>query len=152
MIGSLLLAMLITAYPASAPAGAELLLKSRTSWNGGSFAYPKGDAEITAWRVTLDQGERTPVHCHPVPTMGYILSGVLEVATPSGDRVTLGAGSAMVEVMAARHSGRAVEGPVEILVFYAGAAGLPNTIPSDGDDCGMPGDEAAPDASGTVPE
>ena len=34
----------------------------RESWNGGSFSYPSGQPEITAWTLTLDGSKpiRTP--------------------------------------------------------------------------------------------
>ncbi len=74
-----------------------------------------------------------PFHCHPVPTMGYVLKGVAEVQTSSGKTITLKEGDSVVEVMRTVHRGRAIQGPVEILVFYAGAVGVPTTV--------MPGDD-----------
>ena len=75
-----------------------------------------------------------PFHCHPVPTMGYVLQGTVQVDLADGESARFGAGSALVEVMNTPHRGQAVDGPVEIIVFYAGAVGTPNTLkPKEGD-------------------
>ena len=51
---------------------ANEILRTTESWDGGSFAYPAGEAEVTTVVMSLDAGEETPFHCHPVPTLGYI--------------------------------------------------------------------------------
>ena len=116
---SLLLASLVSAEP---------LLKTSTSWDGGAFAYPSGQAEVTSIILRIEEGQDPPFHCHPVPTMGYTLQGVVEVETTSGKKITVRGGEPLVEVMRTVHRGRAVEGPAEILVFYAGAEGVPVTV------------------------
>jgi hypothetical protein len=63
--------------------------------------------------------------------MGYVLSGSVEVLTASGDRQRFDEGSALLEVMKTLHRGRAVDGPVELVVFYAGAEGIPTTVLPD---------------------
>lgn len=113
----------------------EVLLKSTTSWDGGSFQYPQGSAEITVARVTLEEGQETPLHCHPVPTFGYLVKGTLEVRTGAGKSTLIREGEAAIEVMRTLHRGRAVGGPVEILVFYAGAVDLKNTLPHESSAC-----------------
>ena len=65
--------------------------------------------------------------------MGYILRGTLEVETISGKTQRFDAGSSVVEVMKTSHRGRAVNGPVEVIVFYAGAVGIPTTVFPNGD-------------------
>ena len=111
---------------------AEELLSTGTSWDGGAIAYPGGDPLVSSYRVLLDRDQETPMHCHPVPTLGYLVRGTLEIETRVGDVLTLEAGESLVEVMNTVHRGRAVGGPVEIIVFYAGAAGVPNTILAEG--------------------
>jgi quercetin dioxygenase-like cupin family protein len=66
--------------------------------------------------------------------MGYVLRGTLEVETERGDTRRIGEGSAMVEVMNTLHRGRAVGGPADIIVFYAGAEGVPTTVLPGSDD------------------
>ena len=67
--------------------------------------------------------------------MGYVLSGSVDVVTGDGDKRRFNEGNALVEVMNTAHRGSAVDGPVELVVFYAGAEGVPNTV--------MPGSEEA---------
>ena len=116
--------------------GAEVLLETQTSWDGGDLAYPTGKARVTSVMLRIEPGDKPPFHCHPVPTMGYILRGTLEVETERGDTRRIGEGSAIVEVMNTLHRGRAVGGPVEIIVFYAGAEGIPTTVLPGSDDAG----------------
>lgn len=119
------------------PAGlvAEPLLQSTRSWDGGAIAYPDGNAEITAILLRLEEGAQPAFHCHPVPTMGYVLSGRAVIETADGKTHAIGPGEALVEVMDTVHRGRAVGGPAEIVVFYAGAEGVPVTVfPQDDSD------------------
>ena len=126
-------AILISAVPGHAQTTNEELLKSGESWNGGAVAYPKGDPLVSSYRITLEKGQQTPFHCHPVPTMGYLVNGTLEVETAEGRSMTLQQGQSMLEVMKTVHRGHAVGGPVEIIVFYAGAVGVPNTVVPNSD-------------------
>ncbi len=109
-------------------AAPEQILKATTSWDGGDIYYPKGDVEITSVILRLQPGQTSKFHCHPVPTMGYVLKGEVQVETKSGKTVRLKRGDPAVEVMRTLHRGTAFEEPVEILVFYAGAEGVPNTV------------------------
>lgn len=107
-------------------------LQSGTSWDGGAIAYPQGKAQITAKILRLEEGKAAPFHCHPVPTMGYVIRGTAEVETAAGEKIVIGPGQPLVEVMRTVHRGIALDGPVEIMVFYAGAEGVPNTVlPAD---------------------
>ena len=75
----------------------------------------------------------TKFHCHPVPTLGYILKGNLVVETKDGNKITLREGESIVEVMRTIHRGRAINGAVEIIVFYAGSTIMPNTVLPEND-------------------
>lgn len=120
----------LLAAPLAAPAAP--LLQTTTTWEGGAIAYPDGEAEVTAVILRIDEGEEPPFHCHPVPTLGYVLTGVVEVETADGKTRRIAKGESVVEVMNTVHRGIAVEAPVEIIVFYAGAKGVPNTVlPAD---------------------
>lgn len=110
---------------------AQLLLKSDKSWDGGEVFYPKGDAEITSIKIRLEDGKNTKFHCHPVPTFGYILSGQLQVETNKDQAIIMSEGESLLEVMKTMHQGTAINGAVELVVFYAGAKGIPNTIFAD---------------------
>jgi len=70
----------------------------------------------------------TEFHCHPVPTLGYILQGDLVVGTKNGEKTIFKKGESFVEVMRTIHRGQAINGPVEIIVFYARSTTMPNTV------------------------
>ena len=112
---------------------AEQLLQSSTSWDGGSIFYPKGEAQVTSMKLKLEAGHSTEFHCHPVPTFGYILKGNLQVETKDGKKILMKQGSSILEVMKTVHRGTAIDTEVEIVVFYAGAQSVPNTVLLDSD-------------------
>lgn len=106
----------------------ELLLKSDQSWNGALFSYLNGEAEITSVKLKLEAGKETPFHCHPVPTMGYILKGVVKLETPDGKSKIYKAGDSVIELMKQLHRGLALSEQAEIIVFYAGVKDVPVTV------------------------
>lgn len=112
---------------------AEQLLQSSTSWDGGAIFYPKGEAQITSLKLKLEANEMTEFHCHPIPTFGYILKGSLEVETKEGKKILMKQGSSILEVMKTVHRGKAVDEAVELVIFYAGAESVPNTVLYDSD-------------------
>lgn len=93
---------------------AEELLRTTTTWEGAEIVYPKGKAEITSIKLKIDEGQTTPFHCHPVPTLGYILKGQVEVETRSGKSVTLHEGESVVEVLRTLHRGKAIGGLLKL--------------------------------------
>ncbi len=109
-------------------AAAKERLKTQTSWDGGVIYYPQGQVEITSVKLRIEENQMTKFHCHPVPTLGYILQGDLIVETKNGKKITLKEGESVVEVMRTIHRGRAINGPVEIIVFYAGSTTMPTTV------------------------
>ena len=130
-----LVAACLSALSVFALAQPEPLLQTTTTWEGGEIIYPDGDAEVTAVILRIDEGDTPPFHCHPVPTLGYVINGVVEVETRDGKKRRISKGESVVEVMNTVHRGTAVEAPVEIIVFYAGARGVPTTVlPADDPD------------------
>ena len=112
---------------------AEELLRTEQTWEGTDIVYPTGTPEVTSIKLNIAEGELTPFHCHPVPTIGYVLQGDLEVETKEGKKKMLHKGESVVEVLRTVHRGRAVGGPVEIVVFYIGAASMPHTVLPEND-------------------
>jgi len=110
---------------------AEEILKTQTSWDGGRIQYPTGQAQVTSHRLTVSPQTHMPFHCHPVPTLAYILKGQLQVETLAGKTTVLNEGDSVVEVMNTVHRGKAMGGDVELVVFYAGAIDLPDTVLED---------------------
>jgi quercetin dioxygenase-like cupin family protein len=111
----------------------EVLLQTATTWEGEDVVYPVGEPEITSVKLKVAAGETTAFHCHPVPTLGYILKGALEVETKDGKKVILKEGDSAVEVMRTVHRGTAIEGPAEVIVFYVGEKLVPNTVLPEND-------------------
>lgn len=117
-----------------APISSELLLKTDQSWDGAALHYPKGEAEIVSARVKIQQGAETGFHCHPVVTMAYVLKGTVQVETADGKVTSFSEGESLTEVMNTWHNGKALDDDLDIVVFYAGAKGLPVTVkPKPGD-------------------
>ena len=114
----------------------ELLMQSTTSWDGGAITYPEGEAEITAVRLVIQEGELPAFHCHPIPTFGYVAHGSVQVETRNGDITTLEEGQVLTEVMNTVHRGISLDGRAELIVFYAGAKGVATTLPEE-----SPGDQ-----------
>ena len=106
--------MLLAGLLVSPLLNAEPILQAATSWDGGEIAYPAGQAEITSVILRIEEGAEPPFHCHPVPTMGYTLKGVVEIETQDGHKTVVRAGEPLVEVMRTVHRGVALEGPAEI--------------------------------------
>lgn len=126
--------LLCVFVPALAQA-AELRVLSKTSesWDGAKLHYPKGVPEITAIKIILKPGEEMPFHCHPFPTIGYIVSGTLIVEKLDGTNHTFNTGDTISEVVGSWHRGKnpSKTEPVELVGFYTGAKGTGTTIPYD---------------------
>lgn len=113
----------------SASVKAAVVLKAETSWDGKPIAYPEGKPEVTGMVVEIAPGGETGWHLHPVPSFGMVLEGELEVHLRTGEVKRLKAGDALAEVTDTLHNGRNVgQGPVRIVVFYAGVVGQKLTV------------------------
>ncbi len=112
---------------------AQELLRTEKTWEGANIKYPTGAAEVTSIKLNIAEGEVTPFHCHPVPTIGYVLHGDLEVETKGGKKKILHKGESVVEVLRTVHRGRAIGGPVEVVVFYVGTTSMPHTVLPEND-------------------
>jgi quercetin dioxygenase-like cupin family protein len=138
MIRIALLALLALLPAAPAPAEEAIayktlvtpLLATSQTVIGQPFAYPAGQAKVTAVIVTIPPGGETGWHEHAVPLFGYMLDGVLTV--DYGDKGTrvYKPGDSLMEAMDWPHDG-ANKGdvPVRILAVYLGAEGIPNATP-----------------------
>lgn len=110
----------------------EVLVQSTRSWDGGKFAYPAGEGQLTVTRIIMPKGSSLPMHCHPVPLAGMVTRGQLEVLKEDGQTMLIGEGAGLIEVSNQWHFGTAREA-VEIVVVYAGNTELPVTVFKDGD-------------------
>ena len=115
----------------AAPAHADdaikttILLRTATTNIGQPIEYPRrGVPEITTMIVTIPPGGSTSLHRHPVPIVGYILDGELEVRTEGGKVNRYRAGDTVIESIGVAHRGVNVGvGPVRILVTVIGVKG-----------------------------
>lgn len=109
------------------------LSKTTTSWDGKNIIYPSGNEEITTTHITIPPNAKLPFHCHPVPTLAYVISGKIKVETMEGKTKLFKAGEEIIEVVNSWHRGYNPSRikPVKIIVFYAGQKSLKNTIMYD---------------------
>ncbi len=132
------------AVPRDGPSGAtsvisETLLKTESSWDGVNYApYAPDQPELTVIRLTIAPHTTLPWHTHPMPNAAYVVSGELVVQRAAdGKERKLTAGDVLAEMVDTVHRGRTGETPVELIVFYAGASGMPLSTPADCEsDCG----------------
>lgn len=119
----------LLALPVSA-ADNKLILDTQTDILGNALTYPGGKpAEIKGHIITLATGESTVWHHHPTPTIAYILTGSLSVTYRGGEVRTFATGDTFVEAQNTPHFGKNTgDDAVRILVFYAGAEGIANTV------------------------
>jgi quercetin dioxygenase-like cupin family protein len=128
--------LLLAAAPArAAPEQAvqsTILVKSTTAWNGKAYErYGDGHPEMTVARVTIPPHTSLPWHSHPMPSVGYILSGHITVEDrATGRRKLFKAGQAIPEQVGAAHRGLTDDEPVVIIVTYAGTSGQPLSAPA----------------------
>jgi quercetin dioxygenase-like cupin family protein len=99
------------------------VLKTQRTWIGQDIVYPEGQAEMSGVVIEMVPGGETGWHKHPVPSVGYVIEGQLEVHFKNGDVKKLNAGEAAAEAVDVWHNGVNVgEGPVKLVVFYVGTA------------------------------
>ena len=111
----------------------EQVLQTTQSWDGSQYtSYPTGQPQVTVLRITIPPNTTLPWHHHPMINVGYVLSGHLTIEKrDTGERKILHAGEALAETVDTTHRGFTTNGPVELIVFYAGQAGLPLSINED---------------------
>jgi len=105
----------------------ETLLKAGASWDGTPYErYPDAAPELTVLKITIPPRTALPWHRHPMPNAAYVVSGELLVEKrDSGQTIRLVAGDVLPEMVNGVHRGVTGDVPVVLIVFYAGARGLP---------------------------
>ncbi|CAI0809210.1 Cupin domain [Serratia entomophila] len=114
----------------SAEVISETLLMACASWDGAAYPqYPASAPMIGVLRISVPPHTVLAWHHHPVPAVGYLLSGELTIEKKDGNQQkTFVRGEAIAEVVNSVHRGIAGAEPVELLVFYAGGVGIPLSI------------------------
>lgn len=85
------------------PVVVETLISATESWNGDSFKYPRGKAEMKLEKITAQAGFKTPLHLHPQPGIIYVQRGTLYCETSDGQSLTLGAGESFASSQDTAH-------------------------------------------------
>jgi quercetin dioxygenase-like cupin family protein len=127
---SLLLSPFVSAATVAPAVSSEVLLQTDHAWTGAPYAhYPAGQPAVTLLRITIPAHAVLPWHRHPAPNVAYVQSGTLTVETRDTHQTkVLHAGDALAETVDTVHRGVAGDEPVVLLVFYAGAKGVPLSV------------------------
>jgi quercetin dioxygenase-like cupin family protein len=103
----------------------RIVLSTNTTTIGQRIRYPAGRAHVTAQEITLEPGQETGWHTHPVPVIGYILDGELTVDYGAKGQRVYHKGDGFVEALNQPHNGRNTgREPVKILAIVDGAQGV----------------------------
>lgn len=104
----------------------EVLVQSTSAWDATPYTrYPDGPPQLSVLRIAIAPHTALEWHSHPMPNAGYVLSGELTLEERGGLRKHFVAGQAISETVNHIHRGVTGEAPVVLIVFYAGAPGLP---------------------------
>ena len=108
----------------------ERLLQTTQSWDSSPYtSYPSGQPQVTVLKITIPPNTALHWHRHPIISVAYVLSGHLTLEKrATGERRILEPGEAVAETVQTTHRGLTTDEPVELIVFYAGRAGMPLTI------------------------
>lgn len=107
-----------------------VLLQTEKSWDGAQYKpYSAGQPQLTVLKIVIPAHTALPWHTHPMPNAAYVVSGTLNVESQDGhSKKTLHAGDVLPEMVDRVHRGWTGKSPVELIVFYAGVAGMPTAI------------------------
>jgi len=134
--GVSLTAILAQSGPQNVASGRrEILLQSTQSWNGKPYThYPSGQPQLTTIKLTIAPHTALPWHTHPYPNVVYVLSGSLTLRDKaSGKTLVVHQGQAVGESVDDVHRGESGDEPTVLLITYAGAPGVPTSIPAKGE-------------------
>jgi quercetin dioxygenase-like cupin family protein len=104
----------------------EKLTDTTSSWDGKPYnAYPSGQPEVSILKITIPPHTTMKWHTHPMPNAAYVIAGELTIEKLDGTKKHVTAGQAVTETVNSIHRGITGDSPVVLVVFYAGATGLP---------------------------
>jgi quercetin dioxygenase-like cupin family protein len=108
----------------------QTLNQGTSAWDGTPYTkYPGGQPELSVLKITIPPHTVMKWHTHAVPNAGYVLSGSITVETTGGAKRHFVAGQAIAETVDLGHRGMTGDEAAVLIVFYAGAAGVPLSIP-----------------------
>lgn len=108
----------------------ETLVQGTSAWDATPYRrYPGGQPLISVLKITIAPHTALQWHSHPMPNAAYVLSGELTLEERDGIRKHFVAGQALTETVDRIHRGVTGESSAVLIVFYAGASGLPLSQP-----------------------
>lgn len=104
------------------------ILRTRLTSSNQPLKLPQGDAELVAVTVEIPAGGATSVHQHPWSRFAYVEKGRIRVINhDTGQAKDFRAGEVLSEAVGQWHEGRAIDGPVRLIVFDIVPPGVTNT-------------------------
>jgi quercetin dioxygenase-like cupin family protein len=129
MIAAILISSaLLGAQAAKAPNPLQVktLLQTDKAWDGKAYeSYPAGRPQLSVLQITIPPRTTMEWHRHPVPNAAYVVSGELNVETQEGRKAHFTKGQVIAETVGVWHRGVTGDQAADLLVFYAGAPGVP---------------------------
>ena len=112
------------------PAATQVLFQSTANSTGQPIAYPHGGTpEVQGLLIEMAPGDDTGWHSHPVPLLGYLLSGELTVVQTTGHKRIVRAGEISLESVGVVHKGmNEASMPCRMIVFVVGTKDIPFTV------------------------
>ena len=103
----------------------EILLKTTSTWDNAEYKKLKiKTPEVTVLKITINVGEKLPMHKHDLVNIAYVKKGTLTVITDDNKEITLHEGEVLPELVGKYHYGKNTGNvPVELIVFYLGEKG-----------------------------
>ena len=140
MLGSILLWAVVTAASAAPQVAKPTtavseppkmattpILRTRLTSSNQPLKLPQGDAELVAIAVDIPSGGATSVHRHPWSRFAYVEKGHLRVINhDTGEAKDFRPGEVLSEAVGQWHEGRAIDGPVRLIVFDIVPPGVTN--------------------------
>lgn len=105
----------------------KILLNTTSTWDNSEFGNLEiKKTEVTVLKITIDIGEKLPMHKHDLVNIAYVNKGTLTVVTDNNNEITLHEGECLPELIGKYHYGKNTGNkPVELIVFYIGEKGTP---------------------------
>ena len=108
----------------------EILLQTTSTWDNAEFKKLQIERpEVTVLKITINVGEKLPMHKHDLVNIAYVKKGTLTVVTEENKEITLHEGEVLPELIGKYHYGKNTGNePVELVVFYIGEKGTPLSV------------------------
>lgn len=107
----------------------EVIAETGHAWDGSSWQYPAAAPQVTLLRLRVPPDTQLPWHQHPMLNLAYVERGEITVERRAdGLTRTYRQGEAIAETMNVPHRGMTGNDGVQLLIFYAGAAGMPLSV------------------------